>query len=102
MVNERNQLPRRFIVRGAKGLGKTGLLGKDQENQYLESAVLMELHNRSCWFERAYSYAAEHLRGVVSEEGDRLGIDCDISVEATVISGGFDRATKGTRRVVSR
>ena len=59
----------------ARGLGKTGRLGRDQENRYLESAVLMEPHNRSCWFDgRAYSYAAEHLRGVVPEEGDRLGI----------------------------
>ena len=36
----------------------------------------MEPHDRSGWFDgREYSYAAEHLRGVVSEEGDRLGID---------------------------
>ena len=48
----------------ARGLGKTGRLGRDQENRYLASAVLTE-----------YKYAAEHLRGVVSEEGDRLGKD---------------------------
>ena len=60
----------------ARGLGKTGHLERDQENRFLVSAVLMEPQNRSCWFDgRAYSYAAEHLRGVVSGEGDRLGID---------------------------
>ena len=43
-----------------RGLGKICRLGSDQQNRYMESAAL------------AYLCAAEHLRGVASEEGDRL------------------------------
>ena len=43
---------------------------------FWESAVLMEPHNRSAGLMgMVYSFADEHLRGVVSEEGDRLGKD---------------------------
>ena len=65
-----------------RGLGKTCRLGSNQKNRYLRSAALMEPHTRSGWFDgRAHSYAAEHLRGVVSEEGDRLDMDESRQVE---------------------
>ena len=66
----------------AIGLGKTCRLGSDQKNRYLGSAVLMGPHVRSCWFDgRAHLCAAGHLRGVASDEGDRLGVDASRQVD---------------------
>ena len=60
----------------ARDLGKTCRFGSDQKNRYLGSAALMGRHLRSCWFDgRANLCAAEHLRGVSSDEGVRLGMD---------------------------
>ena len=60
----------------ARSLRKTCRLGRDQKNYHLGPAALIGPHVRSCWVGgRADLCAAEHLRRVAPDEGNRLGMD---------------------------
>ena len=59
----------------ARGLGKTRRLGSDQKNHYPGPAALIGPHVRKLLVWWTGLCAAEHLRGVAPDEGNRLGMN---------------------------
>ena len=77
VVDERDQLARRFIIpASAREVWDRHVAQKQSEESISGFRGFDETHIRNCWFDgRVHVCAAEHLRGVAPDEGDRWDMD---------------------------